>query len=151
MLKNLEKDKILKSNVAGKNRYFKLNLENIQAKLLLLQAEVYRTAIFLEKYPAIKTFLKTAKTNNTLVVFGSFAKLTANEDSDLDLLIIQNESKKMPLHLIPYGIHKIELTEKTFMKALEKQETLIKEIEENHIILNNHSFYVNEMWSHYGR
>ena len=49
LLKNLEKDKILKSEVAGKNKYFSLNLENIQAKLLLLQAEVYRTAIFLEK------------------------------------------------------------------------------------------------------
>ena len=41
------------------------------------------------------------------------------------------------------------MPEKTFFKAIDKQEDLIKEIEENHIILNNHSFYVNVMWGYY--
>jgi hypothetical protein len=45
----------------------------------------------------------------------------------------------------------VRLDEASFVKALQKGEALLKEIEEHHIILNNHSFYVNAMWEHYGR
>lgn len=151
LLSKLEKDNILKSKISGKNKYFRLNLDNIQTKLVLQQAESQQTSGFLERYPALKTFLKSAKTDNALIVFGSFAKFTAKEDSDLDLLMIAKQSGEIPGHLIPYKIHKVEMTEKAFTKAVQEQETLIKEIEENHIILNNHSFYINTMWSHYGK
>lgn len=147
----LEKDNILKSAVHGKNKYFKLNLSNIQTKSYLLQAEIYKTTLFLDKYPLFKTFLKDVNTNNTIVVFGSFAKFTQNKDSDLDLLIIKEEDYTLPLHLLPYKIHRIELSKKSFLKSLESQEILIKEIEENHVLLNNHSFYVNAMWIYYGK
>ncbi|MBU0536703.1 MAG: nucleotidyltransferase domain-containing protein [Nanoarchaeota archaeon] len=150
-LAKLEKGKILKSTVSGKNKYFRLNLDNIQTKLMLQQAESQQTSRFLEKYPELKTFLKSAKTDNTLIVFGSFAKFTAKKDSDLDLLIIAKQSEEIPSHLLPYKIHRVEMTEKTFIKAVQDQETLIKEIEENHIILNNHSFYINTMWDHHGK
>ena len=145
-LTNLEKAKILKSKIEGKNKYFSLNLENIKTKLYLLQAEIYQTDIFIEKYPQFKIFLKSLKTTAPIIIFGSFAKLTADKTSDLDLLIISEKEIKPPFHLLSFKPHLINLTEKTFLKALEKQEDLIKQIEENHIILNNHSFYVNIIW-----
>ena len=116
----------------------------------MLQAEIYRTKLFLEKYPECKTFAKEA-IQAPIIVFGSFAKFAAEKDSDLDLLIVSGEEEKLPLHLLPYKIHEIRLSEKSFMKALERQETLIKEIEENHVILNNHSFYIDLMWWHYAK
>jgi len=148
-ISNLEKNKILKSAIRGKNKYFKLNLDNIQTKFYLLQSEIYKTILFINKYPLFKTFLKEIKTAVPLIVFGGFAKSTTNKDSDLDLLIFSKE--KLPFHLLPYKIHKVELSETTFIKSLEKQEALIKEIEDNHLILNNHSFYVNVMWDYYGK
>ena len=148
---NLEKIRILKSKVEGKNKYFSLNLENIQTKSTLLQAEIYKTDIFLEKHSQFKTFLKELKTNIPIIVFGSFAKLTADKDSDLDLLIISEKKQKLPFHLLPYKVHEINLSESSFIKAVKEQEILIKEIEENHIVLNNHSFYVNLMWGQYGK
>jgi predicted nucleotidyltransferase len=147
---NLEKNRILKSKVEGKNKYFSLNLDNIQTKSILLQAEIYRTDIFLEKYSQFKTFLKELNTNIPIIIFGSFAKLTADKGSDLDLLII-SEKEELPFHLLPYKVHKINLSESSFLKAVKEQEPLIREIEEKHIILNNHSFYVNTMWQQYGR
>lgn len=147
----LEKNRILKSKIEGKNKYFGLNLDNIQTKSILLQAEIHRTNIFLEKYPQFNIFLKEIKTNIPLVIFGSFAKLTADKDSDLDLLIISEKEQKLPFHLLPYKVHEVNLPENSFIKAMKEQETLIKEIEENHIILNNHSFYVNIMWEQYGK
>jgi predicted nucleotidyltransferase len=150
VLINLEKKRILKSKIEGKNKYFDLNLDNIQTKSILLQAEIYRTDLFLEKYSQFKTFLKELNTNIPIIVFGSFAKLDADKNSDLDLLIL-SENEGLPFHLLPHKIHKVNLSENSFVKAVKEQETLIKEIEEKHIILNNHSFYVNIIWQQYGK
>ncbi|MEA3378478.1 MAG: nucleotidyltransferase domain-containing protein [Nanoarchaeota archaeon] len=144
----LERDKILKSTIRGKNKYFSLNLDNIQTKFYLLQSEIKRTMDFLEKYPIFKTFLKELKTNFLIIIFGSFAKMKPDKDSDLDIL---TTTKQLPLHLLPYKIHKIEISESTVKKAVKKQEDLIKEIADNHIILNNHSLYLDIMWGHYAK
>jgi predicted nucleotidyltransferase len=147
----LEKNKILKGKIEGKNKYFTLNLDNIKAKSYLLQAEIYRTDNFLETYTPFKTFLKSLNTNIPLIIFGSFARLKAEKSSDVDMLVVSEKGQKLPFHLLPYKIHQITLSEDSFIKALKEQETLIKEIEENHIILNNISFYVNIMWDYYGK
>jgi predicted nucleotidyltransferase len=150
-LLNLEKAKILKSRIEGKNKYFSLNLENIKTKSYLQQTEIYQTDLFMEKYPQFKTFLKSLQTNAPIIIFGSFAKFTADKNSDLDLLIISDKELKLPFHLLPFKPHQINMLEKTFLKAINQQEDLIKEIEKNHIILNNHSFYTNVMWRYYGK
>ena len=54
-LSNLEKAKVLKSKVEGKNKYFWINLENIKTKSYLQQAEIYQTDKFIEKYPQPKS------------------------------------------------------------------------------------------------
>ena len=58
ILKSLEKDNILTSKVRGKNKYFRLNLDNLLTKFFLLQAEINKTQVFLKGHPTIKTFLK---------------------------------------------------------------------------------------------
>ncbi len=148
ILKILEKEKILKSKKEGKNKYFSLNLDNIHTKSYLLKAEINKTEKFLEKYPQFKIFVKSLSTNSIIVIFGSFAKFKADKESDLDIFIIPDS--KLPMHLLPYEIHKITLTEDSFREAIANQENIIKEIEENHIILNNHSSYINIMWDYYG-
>jgi len=147
----LENEKILKSKVEGKNKYFALNLENIQTKSYLLYAEISKLDIFLENYPQFKTFLKSLHSNISIIIFGSFAKMKADKNSDLDLFILSKQEPKFPFHLFPYKIHQINLSENSFKKALNKKETLIKEIEEAHIILNNPSSYVNIIWEFYGK
>ena len=142
---------IVKSKIEGKNKYFILNLDNIQTKSCILRAEIYKTDIFLEKYPEFKTFLKSINSNALIIVFGSFARFNAEKNSDVDLFIISNKEDKLPSHLLPYKIHQNSLREESFKKAIAQKETLIKEIESNHIILNNHSSYVNMIWEHYGQ
>ncbi len=151
VLSYLEEAKILKATTKGKHKYFRLNVDNAQTKLYIIQAEIYKTMVFLDQYPLLKAFLKEVSVNSTIIVFGSFARSIAGKESDIDLLIISKEPSKLPLHLLSYRTHKIELSESSFQESIKKQETLIKEIEENHIILNNHSFYVNIMWNYYGK
>mgnify|MGYP001614022217 CR=1 FL=1 len=47
----------------------------------------------------------------------------------------------------PDNSYKISIIVPTY----NEKETIIKEIEENHIILNNHSSYINIMWEYYGK
>ena len=143
----LEKMGILKSVLEGKNKYFRLNPDNVMTRLQLLQAEVYKTTMFLERYQAFSTFLKEVRTNTPLIVFGSFSNFAAKKDSDLDILVIAGEGFLLPTHLIPNRVHEIRLSEKEFMRATKNKEAIMKEIEDRHVILNNHSFYVNAMWS----
>ena len=147
----LEKIKIMKSRTEGKNKYFTLNLENIQTKLYMLQAEIYTTENFLENFPQFKTFLKSITINIPIILFGSFARFTADKNSDIDFLIIAEKEPFLPFHLLANKVHKINISEKSFIKAIKEKENLIKEIEETHIILNNYSFYINAMWENYGK
>ena len=149
ILFNLEKERILRSKVEGKNKYFSLNLGNIQTRSYLLKSEIHKTDLFLEKYPEFKTFLKSINTNSILIAFGSFAKFKADKGSDVDLFIVSNNEEVWPFHLLPYKIHQNSLGEGSFKNAVTERETLVKEIEANHIILNNHSAYVNIIWEYY--
>ncbi len=150
-LAKLEKEKILKSSIEGKNKYFSLNLDNINTKFSILDAETYKTRVFLNKYPELKTFLKSIDTNAIIIVFGSFANFKADKNSDLDLFLVSDKEEKLPSHLLAYKIHKNLLKESSFRKAIIAKEPLIKEIENKHVILNNHSSYVNIMWKYYGK
>ncbi len=148
----LENENILKSSTEGKNKYFMLNLDNIQTKFYMEHSELNKTAEFTEKYMSFKTFLKEGKNlDNPIMVFGSFAKLEATEDSDLDLFIISNKKISLPYHLLPYKIHEIILSEDNFFKGIKSGETLIKEVIKNHVILNNHSFFINVMWGKHAK
>src|SRR3989344_8151696 len=151
VLNNLEKIKVLKSKIEGKNKYFSLNLDNIKTKSYLLQSEIHKMDNFLLHYPQFKTFLKSINLNTPLILFGSFAKLNADKNSDVDLMVISGKTPNLDFHLIPYKFHCVNLSEETFQKALKEKETLIEEIKDNHIILNNHSFYITAMWDYYGK
>ena len=151
VLSLLEKEKVLKSKVEGKNKYFSLNLDNIKTKSYLLQAEINKLNNFLNHYPQFNTFLKEVHTNTPIILFGSFAKMKADKNSDADFLIMHKEEQKLPFHLLPYKVHQINLSEESFKKAIIEKETLIKEIEKNHIILNNPSSYINLLWEYYGK
>jgi DNA polymerase sigma len=144
ILSALEREKILKAKQYGKNKYFSLNLENVETKYHLEHAELYKTHLFLQKYPLFKTFLKNLKTQSIIILFGSFAKGTATKESDCDLLTISDKKEELPSHLLPYKIHNIQMTTESYTKA--QNETLIKEVEEHHVIFNNHSLYINMRW-----
>lgn len=151
VLAELEDLRVLKTRVEGKNKYFSLNFDNIQTKSYLLQMEIYKTNLFIEKYPLFNSFLKEISSRQPIIIFGSFAKMEAKEDSDIDLLIVEDKETFLPFHVLPYKIHKITLKDNHFLQSLNEKEPLLEEIKMNHVILNNHSFYVDTMWSIYGK
>ena len=157
-LKSFEKDKILTSKEVGKSRVYSLNLENNQVREFLSLSEKKEMLNLLNKEFLIKKlydeFLKL-NLNGCLVLFGSYASLTHNKESDIDLWYIgelkENEKNKIKQFGKAYNkeIHLTSMTLKQFKEQLSKQGALIKEIVESHIILYNHDIFINEVWRHY--
>ncbi len=120
--------------------------------MYVIEAEMNRTLEFLAKYPLFSTFAKSMPLfNGAVIIFGSFARAEPTKTSDVDLLVIADNDVSLPLELLPKSPHKITMSSPNFLKAIDNAEPLIREIAHNHIILYNHSYFVEAMWRYYGK
>ena len=132
-------------NVEGKNTYysFKENLDSFYLRLLI---EIRKVQIFIEYNPKFKEFFSYfVKKNIPTLVFGSYANNKFSETSDIDVLVLSKN--KILKHLCPVNIHLISLTKLQFENAVKKKEILIRELENNHIIINGGDYFVNVLKS----
>src|SRR3989338_7251801 len=86
-LNRLEKEAILKSKTQGKNKLYSLNLNNKETvKNFIIAAEHIRTVNFYKRNILIKEIAEKMQNliMGTAVIFGSYAKITQKQDSDLD-------------------------------------------------------------------
>ena len=73
----------------------------------------------------------------------------------MDLFYFGNHAEKQDVAINAlgklYGIkmHFVSMSASDFRKSLRKDVPLIKEIVKNHIVLQNHDLFVNELWSYY--
>ena len=157
-LKEFEKDKMLISKEVGKSKVYSLNLNNNQVREFLSFAEKKKSLELLNKEIFIKKIYEefiNLDLNGSLILFGSYASKTHTEESDIDLLYLgnlkENEGKKIKElgKIYKRDIHLVSMNIKQFREQLSKQGALIKEIINNHIILCNHDFFINEVWRYY--
>ena len=146
MIDRLTKDKVIIRNKAGKAYLCTLNFENEKTLTLLSLAEIENKDEFYTKNKELKIvledFLKSIKVkNNTIsvVLFGSYSKGTATNESDIDILVIGKEKASIDKTTreinAKYGkeINVIVMSPKDFKSQQDK--ALIKEIISNHYIL----------------
>jgi len=144
ILGDLENKGILESKTKGKIRIYTLKRNNL-CQMYITLVEQHKTITFLEKNLIIREVIE--KINPFIkgigVIFGSYAKGTANKDSDLDIFVVgeysREEIKKVSK---TYGI---EISIKCYpLKTFEKNlanDTLLKEILKNHVVfLNSEQF-----------
>ncbi len=157
-LKSLEKDKIIISKTVGKNKQHSLNFENIITKNYLTLSETVETTSFLEKIFLIKKITKelfNLNLSGTIIIFGSYAKNTFKEYSDIDLFYLGQITDKQIQNIKSIGktyaktINIKKSTLKNFEAGLRKKDPLIIEIIKNHIILQNPEQFVNSLWRFY--
>jgi hypothetical protein len=157
-LRQLEKTKILLSRKVGKNKEYLLNPNNSLTKRYLEIAEQLATIDYLNKNFLIKKIsdqLSSLNLTGPLVLFGSYAKDYSTEASDIDMFYLgrleQDHQSKIKKCGKTYGK---EINIKTsnignFHNGLRTGDTLIREIVENHIILQNPGPFVNMVWRYY--
>jgi len=148
-LEELEQELILKSEMQGKNKLYYLTNENLELLTQYLCAvEHLRTKAFYEKNTKIKLIIEKINPFITgiALIFGSYAKDTQKETSDLDILIIGRHNKKK--------IHQISKTYNLEINIKEQTKfeinSLTKEVIKNHIIIKNTEEYIRTILSsHY--
>jgi len=147
-LNALEKEKIIKSRINGKNKEFLLNRENPLTKQVLIMVEIYKSYKTLssnfELYQIVSDLIK--HTNGVVLIYGSFVKGYATKESDLDILIIgkmditEEESLK---NKYSREIHTMFLNEREFVDGFKKKANFILEVVENHIICQGFEKFIN--------
>lgn len=128
-------DKLIKLNVLdikeeGKNNVYSIK-KTIESKNFCMVSEIYKLNKFLEKYPELKKdIISLSKIKRKMIIlFGSYAKEKESKESDIDIYIETIDKKDKS---------KAEEINKKFSVKIgkyEKDNLLIKELEENHIII----------------
>ena len=156
-LNRLENLNILQSTQKGRNKEYQLNLGNPVTKHYLILAETYTTITYLEDNFIIKKLTGEIadKINGAIILFGSYAKGEATEDSDIDLLVITEKDidrKKINDAARTMGkeINIKTTTQKQFQNGIKENDPLIKEITQNHIVLKGADCLAESMWRYHG-
>jgi predicted nucleotidyltransferase len=157
-LKRLEKLKIINSEKAGRNKQYKLNSDNILTKYYLITTENLTTISYLDNNFVIKKLaehLNNIDIQSSLLLFGSYAKNYATDESDIDLFATGKLTESQLSHIKKFETtfgKKINIktaTTENFNAGLRTGDILIKEIIRNHIILCNPGTFVTMLWRQY--
>jgi predicted nucleotidyltransferase/DNA-binding HxlR family transcriptional regulator len=145
ILKELEKEHILKFTQEGKNKYYYLNEFYPYIKEVIQMIETQRKIDFLERYKTLKGFFLKLEEQSSgmLIIFGSYANFSANKKSDLDIFVIGKVGNIENLEEI-YNI-KINII-KSNKKRFNKNEHIIREIIKSHIILKGVEDFIELIW-----
>lgn len=127
----------------GKSKIISLDKQNKVVKSHLVISSDEERKDYLKKYPVIRKIYQELNTKDIIVLFGSYAKKTQTEKSDIDLLIINKEGKKNISFakyelLFKIKISPIFVTKNEFKSMLkDKEENVGKQALYNHVILIN--------------
>lgn len=148
ILNDLEKRNILESTTRGKIKLYRL-VPSLITKEYITLTESYKTITFLENNPLIKEIIDKIRHSlkGIILIFGSYAKGIQKKDSDLDLLIIgSHDPKTIKQFSKLYGI---EINTKqyplTIFKKAMKEDILLKEVINNHILIKGKDEFINEV------
>jgi predicted nucleotidyltransferase/predicted transcriptional regulator len=157
-LKQLQELKILNAQTEGRNKQYTLNKGNSLTQNYLIITEEIATINYLEKTYFIKKlseYLNLANIFSPLILFGSYVKGYATEESDIDLFCIGKLTDTQHDYLrkfeATYG-KKINIkttNPENFQSSLQNGDILIKEVIANHIILSNPDPFVSLLWRNY--
>jgi len=145
ILNKLEKENVLKFSVEGKNKYYYLNNLNPSIKEIIKLIEINKKIKFIERYKKFRELYSQLelRTDGILAIFGSYSNFSANENSDLDILIIgkHQEVKDLEkLYSLKLNIVKID------RKKFDKGDILIKEVIKNHVVLKGLEEFISLAW-----
>ena len=157
-LKCLEELKMLQTKLVGRNKQYTLNKTNSITKYYLVTTEQLVTIEYLEKTFLIKKFaehLDSIDISNPLILFGSYAKGYATEESDIDLFSIGKLTENQQNHIKKFESifgKKVNIkiaTAGNFTAGLRTGDILIKEVVANHIVISNPDPFVTLLWRQY--
>ena len=156
-LKRLERVNILSSVLKGRNKEYSLNLGNLIAKYFMIMAETFASVSYLRENFLIKKIVGEIadQIEGAIVLFGSFAKGQATKESDIDIFVIGKKPgiglAKKAGDIVNRVISVKSSSKKQFLKGLENNDPLIKEVVSSHIVFEGTDEFCDIMWRYYAR
>ena len=157
-LKRLEKANILSSTLKGRNKEYSLNLGNLLTKYYLVLAEAYASITYLGRNFLVKRIIDelSEQIEGVIILFGSFAKERTTKESDVDLFIITEEEVAVDVakeigDLTGRDINIKSANKTRFLRGLERNDPLMKEVVSDHIVLKRIDNFCDTLWYFYAR
>ncbi len=141
LLYKLRQNNIIDYKIEGKNHIYFIK-KNIVAKAYILNAENYKLVRLFGKYTFLEPLFKniTEKYPNLLIIlFGSYAKFIAKDDSDIDIYICTIDKKIKEKIKLFYDKLSIKIGD------FNKEDLLIQEIIKNHVIIQGGEIYYEKL------
>lgn len=136
-VQELHNDNIVDFKQEGKNKVVFLK-KVLETKQYAYHVETQKFLEALKKYPQLRRILDLIKKNEKItlaILFGSYAKGTAQKESDIDIYLDTTDKKlKEEVELIDSKIN-------VKIGKYNKDSLLIKEIEKSHIIIKGIELY----------
>jgi len=159
-LKRLGGDNILKVEQEGRNKKYYLNLDNPTTKGYIREVESAKAMTYIGENFLFKKLLyefpPTDFRETPVILFGSYAKGSYTDKSDIDILILETDrAKKIEKFLKEFGerhnksIQIQKMAQKAFENGLRKRDALVLEVVKDHIVLNNVPVIVDILWRYY--
>lgn len=149
-LEELESQSILKSRKEGNLKHYSLNLDYTEIKDIISMAEMMKKVKFMAKQRKMAHIFR--QDSRIVGIFGSYAKGTQKEDSDIDLFVIGKKIKNdygEKGKALDLGVSTKYFSPSEWAKLLKKRNALCREIIENHIIIFGVENFINSLWRDY--
>ena len=136
-MKKLLSENVVDFRFQGRNKTFRLK-KSIESTTCIRMAESFKLIKLIRKYQFLGVTIEQilAETRQNLVlIFGSFAKFSANNDSDIDIYIETTDRKTKE------KIENIYSRLSVKIGKFDKDNLLIKEIIKDHVILKGVEYF----------
>jgi len=149
-LEELEEKSILKSRKEGSIKHYCLNRGYSEIRDVVALMELVRKVELLSKHRKLAHIFR--EDDRVVGIFGSYAKGTQKEDSDLDVFIIgkkKNEDYDKKGELFDLRISIKYSSETEWRTLLKEKNNLCSEIISNHVLLFGIETFIASAWRHY--
>ncbi|MEK6940858.1 MAG: nucleotidyltransferase domain-containing protein [Nanoarchaeota archaeon] len=147
-LEDLEKRAILTSTRRGKIKTYQIK-PDITTREYFVMAETYKKINFFQKNLTIKTIIEKIENHikGISIIFGSYAKGLEKKYSDLDIFVVGAcNNKKIKEISETYGVKvSIKQYPQDIFENNLREDILIKEVIENHIIITGIEPFINKV------
>lgn len=148
ILNELVKDNLIEYDNQGKNKLFYLSKKNT-SKILLNIVEAQKAIEFLIKNKKIAILINEILEHcEGIILFGSYASGKFDEKSDVDLIILEGNKKKIKIISERFSNkpHLQYIAYKEFEISLKEKNALGIEIMQNHILFGDISKIIKIIW-----
>ena len=149
-LAELEEKGVLRSRSQGMIKYYRLNLEHSEIKDVINMLEIERKMEFLALHRKLAHMFR--EDARVVGVFGSYAKNSQKEGSDVDVFIIGSKKKgdyDKKGKLLDIDVSIKYFAPREWETLLSQKNNLVKEIVSHHVMIFGVESFVNTLWRHF--